>query len=455
MKAGVVAMVELPKFIERGEIARLIPVVADTSKENRAASILLATLMSVENFRKALLESVGQRVGSRAKIDCFTEVVFKGCLADIKSRPDGLIWLRVGKRSWSALVEAKIGRAQMDEEQLKGYVQLAKMNGVNAVITVSNQFAALPTHHPVLLPKKSRPAVGLYHWSWMYVLTQATLLQAEDEFDSPDQRYILSEMVRYFKHNSAGVSSFDRMNPEWRDLVVKVQSGGSLNKTLPEIENTVASWYQEQRDLCLIMSRELGRYVKLKLKKAHKDNPPCRLRDGCEELVKTAQLTCEMDVPDAAATIEVTADLRTRHISCAMRLASPRDRKKTSARVNWLLRQVEKTEPENIFVKAIWPTTAQDTMASLADLREDPAILQTDNQSLAPKHLEVIMVRDLAGKFSGIKTFIEGVEAVVPRFYEQVGQHLRAWVPPPPKPREGVSAELQAESAETPETQIP
>jgi len=120
-----------------------------------------------------------------------------------------------------------------------------------------------------------------------------------------------------------------------------------------------------------------------------------------------------------------------------------------------LLRQVEKTEPENIFVKAIWPTTAQDTMASLADLREDPAILQTDNQSLAPKHLEVIMVRDLAGKFSGIKTFIEGVEAVVPRFYEQVGQHLRAWVPPPPKPREDVSAELQAESAETPETQIP
>ena len=69
MKASVAAMVELPKFIERGEIARLIPVVADTSKENRAASILLATLMSVENFRKALLESVGQRVGSRAKID--------------------------------------------------------------------------------------------------------------------------------------------------------------------------------------------------------------------------------------------------------------------------------------------------------------------------------------------------------------------------------------------------
>jgi hypothetical protein len=445
-------MIELPAYLERGEIARLIPVVADTSRENRAASILLAALTSVKDFRKALLSSVGQRIGDRTRIDCYTEVVFKKCPPESKTRSDGLIRLRVGKRAWSALVEAKIGGAQLDAEQLKGYVQIAKMNGVDAVITLSNQFSALPTHHPVPFSKKSLSGISLYHWSWMYVLTQATLLLAEDEFASPEQRYILSEMVRYFKHDSVGVSSFDRMNPEWKGVVLKVQSGGGLNRASTEVANTVTSWHQEQRDLCLLMSRELGRQVRLRLKRAHAHNPTARIKDDSENLVKKARLEFEMEVPDAAASINVTADLRTRHVFCAMRLAAPADKKKTSARVRWLTRQLEKTDPENVFIKAIWPTKARDTMAPLAEVRADPSVLQTDNQALAPKQLEVAMGRDLAGKFSGTKTFIEQLEAVVPCFYEQVGQHLRAWVPPPPKPKERVSPELGAVVPEAPES---
>lgn len=447
-------MHELPDFLSSGEEARLIPVVAETSKEGRAASILLATLMSVDNFSKALLGTIGQRVGSRAKLECFTEVVFKTCPADIKSRPDGLLRLKVGKRTWSALIEAKIGRAELDQKQLKDYVQLAKMNGVDAVITLSNQFAALPSHHPVGLPKSILRSVDFYHWSWMYVLTQATLLLADDEFATPEQHYILREMVRYFEHDSAGVSSFDRMNPEWKDLVVKVQSGGSLSKASQEVENTVASWHQEQRDLCLIISRELERPVKLKLRKAHIDDQAVRLKEDCEELAKTAQLKCELDVPNAAAVIIVTADLKTRNVSCSMRLAAPEDRKKTSARVNWLLRQLNKTDANNVFVKAIWPTKARDTMASLTEVRKDPNILQAENKSLTPKHFEVVMVNDLASKFSGTKTFIEHVEEVVPRFYEQVGQYLRAWMAPPPKPRERIAGDLGEESSQAPESGI-
>jgi hypothetical protein len=44
-----------------------------------------------------------------------------------------------------------------------------------------------------------------------------------------------------------------------------------------------------------------------------------------------------------------------------------------------------------------------------------------------------MLIRDIAGKFSGSKTFIEQLETAVSDFYAEVGQYLRAYVPPPPQ----------------------
>ena len=42
------------------------------------------------------------------------------------------------------------------------------------------------------------------------------------------------------------------------------------------------------------------------------------------------------------------------------------------------------------------------------------------------------MIRDIAGRFSGRRTFIEDLENLIPEFYDRIGQHLRPWAPPPP-----------------------
>jgi hypothetical protein len=55
----------LPDILQSGELARLIPVVAETSKENRAASILLAGMSAVDQLSQALLGGIGQRLGTR------------------------------------------------------------------------------------------------------------------------------------------------------------------------------------------------------------------------------------------------------------------------------------------------------------------------------------------------------------------------------------------------------
>lgn len=420
-------------FIASAQRARLIPAIADSNKEQRAASILLAALAAVDEFRNTMLSTVGQRLGTRARIDCYTEVVLKKNPPNLTLRPDGLLIVTIGKKQWSALIEAKIGRADLNEEQLGHYIQLARLNNVDAVVTLSNQFAALPTHHPIRLPRSSIKTVELYHWSWMFVLTQATLTLSSREFASKDQCFILHEVVEYFKHPSTGVSSFDRMNPEWKDLVTKIRSNAPLSKSSPEVENSVASWHEEQRDLCLIMSRRLGRQVTVKLSRAHRQDPIRRLKDDCEHLVTKKELSCTLDIPDTAGPMVIEAHIDKRNVFCLMRLAAPQDKKRTLARVNWLIRQVAHCQAEDVFIKALWPGRAAATQNSLAEVRNNPGCLDSGDGSMTVQSFEVIMVSELGGKFGGTKTFIEKLEQVVPKYYEQIGQHLRAWVPSPPK----------------------
>ena len=212
---------KLPDFLASGEKARLIPVGSEGSKEGRATSILLSTLSAVHEFAHNMFGAVGVRVGSRTNIEVYREVVFSDKEGKSKLRPDGLIIINTPKGQWTALVEAKIGNSELSSDQIRDYLALAKRHKIDAVITISNQYAAIPTHHPVSLKKSDLKGVGIYHWSWMFALTEAILLLKSMGVQDEDQRFLLSEMVRYYDHPSVGVSSFGNMNAEWKDVVPK------------------------------------------------------------------------------------------------------------------------------------------------------------------------------------------------------------------------------------------
>ena len=53
-------MSDLPEVLKRGEQARLFPVLADTSKEGRALSVLLACLANVDDLGRTMLSTIGQ-----------------------------------------------------------------------------------------------------------------------------------------------------------------------------------------------------------------------------------------------------------------------------------------------------------------------------------------------------------------------------------------------------------
>jgi hypothetical protein len=85
------------------------------------------------------------------------------------------------------------------------------------------------------------------------------------------------------------------------------------------------------------------------------------------------------------------------------------------------------------------------THCGLEEAKADPQLLEAGAPGLKPNAFEVQLVRDLAGKMSGARTFIESIEKAVPEFYQQVGQRLQAWVAPPPKIVEMVEPEPDVE----------
>ena len=97
---------EIGSQLASGQIARLIPTVADSKKEERATSSLLATFMVVPSFAESVFSDAGASIGKRSRIKCYTEVNFKPLDKDKAKtpRPDGLVVISNGAKVWTALI---------------------------------------------------------------------------------------------------------------------------------------------------------------------------------------------------------------------------------------------------------------------------------------------------------------------------------------------------------------
>jgi hypothetical protein len=85
-------------------------------------------------------------------------------------------------------------------------------------------------------------------------------------------------------------------------------------------------------------------------------------------------------------------------------------------------------------------------------LRERPETAEEDGKVVTS--FEVLFARDIGARYAQRKNFIVELEQAIPEFYEQVGQHLKAWQPQAPKVKEDhteasdVSTEAFREEAE-------
>ena len=422
-----------PDYLKQGEAARLFPVLSTTSKEGRATSIFLACFSTVDVLGKKLLSSIKKGIGIRTKLEAYTEVVFHSGMVHLPDcRPDGLIIVRTGAKEWRALLETKIGKSELSGEQISHYQTLAKDNGVDCVITISNQFTVSPKYHPVEAVRKNKSRIPVYHWSWMHIRTIIDLL-LHDRKIQDTERYMLTEYSRFLSHESTGVRGFSSMPPEWTTLNSLALAGGKIRQNSVEAISVLQAWHQETKDLSLILSRDTDTYVIEKLPVRHMKDPSQRFKHELEILCKNSLLSSTLSISNAAAPLEIVADLPRRTIDVGMTLSAPQDKVSPKARANWLLRQVQTEEVNDLYIRLNWANTSQSTTIPYSELSQNPGLADTHANGKKLRSFHIFYARRIGARFTQRSKFIAEFEKVVPDFYREIGQRLLAWRPKAPK----------------------
>ena len=170
-----------------------------------------------------------------------------------------------------------------------------------------------------------------------------------------------------------------------------------------------------------------------KLPAAQTKNPDSRKKAGTKTLVENQMLVANFEIPDAASPVEVVADINQRSIYVGMALNAPQDKKSSTARLNWLLRQLKKCELDNCYVRANWPGSSAPTSYLVSDLINDPSLVTKDKEHLTVSSFMVFGSYRLGARFGQLANFITDLETNVPNFYRKVGQNLTQWKKPAPK----------------------
>ena len=425
-------MRNLPNYLVSGEDARLIPVISESNKEQRLLSPVLAAMAIVPEFTSEILGAMGVKVRKTTKIRTLTEVVFKNDKSEL-DRPDGLIILTTSGREYRLLIEAKSRNADLDLEQICKYLEIARSHGVDAVVTISNQFTANPKHSPVKVPSRLLNRVDLFHISWSFISTNIDLLIGQNSIEDDERGLILREIQRYLSHHSSGVGGFTQMNKEWKDVVKAISSGSKIRKNNDGLQATVSSWHQEQKDMCLMLSRHLLSDVVLQLPRKYKASSAEWVKATLEELLDSNCLTAKIAVPDAVSILSVSVNLARKTATNSVKLKAPEDKKSAKARVNWLLRQMSEVKDSRFEVRMHYSGSKPHYTVNLLDLKENTS-LSDDGSGGIPNYFEILFHDELGSNFSGSKKFIEIIEKNLTIFYDQGVIGLKAWQPSAPKP---------------------
>lgn len=412
--------------------ARLIPtsgINGAEEQERRATSALLAVLGAVREYGRALLKPMNAPAG---KIDCFIEVPF--LLGEKRLYPDGLVRVSRGSKTWTALVEVKTGNNVLATEQLENYLDIAREQGFDAVVTISNEIPPVSGQHPTKVDKRKLRKVALHHLAWSQVLAEAVMQKEFRGVADPDQAWILGELIRYLEHDRSGAMGMDDMGESWT-VVRDAVSAGTLRPSDKGIASVVARFDALMRFTSLNLGKRLGTEVVPMLSRKELSDPTVRAQSLSQQLCASGQLTGAIRIPDTAGLLVVTADLRSGRLTCHVDLEAPRDGRATT-RVNWLVRQL-RNAPDSARVECF---VAHSRGSSAADLlrvvRETPSALVTDPQkdirSFRVAVSSALGTKRGRGRGSFIDSVIDGVDS----FYANVLGDLKAWSAAPPKMRD-------------------
>ncbi len=410
--------------------ARLISVAGisgDAEAEQRATSALLAVLSIVRPFSKAVLTPLGASRAEKAVIETFIETTFK-LPSGHSVRPDGLIRVSYGSQEpWVALVEVKTGNAKLDKGQLESYVEVAKDQGYNAVLTISNEIPPTPGVHPSGLKLRANSKVSLEHISWTRILTTAVMERVHRGIDDPEQAWILGELIRYLEHPASGALGFDDMGEHWTAIRDGAREG-TLNKRTEGITDVSQRWDQLLGFASLKLGADIGQDVHEVVPRAQQSDPALRTKSFIDSLAGEGTLDGSLRIPNTIADLDITIDLKARQNVLSTIFDAPTD-KGGKGRIGWLVRQLTEA-PDQLVIEAYAKNARTGMAATLEDVREDPTVL-LDDAKKEPVKFRLVARSEMglarrAGKKPGFsQATINAIEA----FYGDILQNLVGYQP--------------------------
>jgi len=216
------------------------------------------------------------------------------------------------------------------------YLDWARDNEFDAVLTISNEITASTADTPVSVDKRKLKRVSLFHLSWWRILTEAIVQHRHRGMSDPDQAWLLGQLIAYLDHHKSGASGFQGMGEAW----VTVRTAAANETLRPRdggAREVAERWDQFVDYVALGLGQDLGRDVTPVRPK--RLSPEARIDETVKRLTELGKLEAALKVPDAVGNLEIEADLRTRKVTTSVQVAAPQEgRPKT--RINWLLRQL-------------------------------------------------------------------------------------------------------------------
>ncbi|WP_339671851.1 hypothetical protein [Dasania marina] len=411
---------------------RLIPVFK-LGDEMALTSVLLSAFRLIKEFKEAVFsESKIQKGGT---LYVYTEVAFKD-FPD--SRIDGLLLIvKAGVIRDAAILEMKNGKDVLDKDQVERYQKIAKLYAIPKFLTISNEFVSDATQSPVVV--KNIRGVDMYHFSWTYLLTIAHILlfKKDVSIEDEDQVEIMREVVNYLEHDKSGVVGVNQMSASWVGVVEKINAGANLKVTDDHVYGTVHSWQQEERDMALALSRELGVLVTSGDSK-YKGKLEERLKSDCKELIVNKKLESVFKVKGAVSDIKVSALFEKRTVEMMVLLKPPSDMT-YKGQLGWMKRQLDSCAKKDeklfgqiakeLYLEVLIKNSRVVERFTVFDFESAVDVLKGKEI----REFRILYLKDFGKKFSSTRKFVVVIEAMLREYYKAVIQHMVRWEPKAPK----------------------
>ena len=415
----------LEGFISHGTPSSLFPLLKPSNREGIATSILLSVFKMVPELFNELISDAEVRIGKHTTIEVFSEVKLANSQSLSRNRPDGFIYIK-NRKVWTALVEAKVDGNQLNKEQIARYLQAAKENNIDALITISDEFTSRVEQIPVEISGRGLDKIKRYHLSWRLISTAAMLLPNKNQIDDKEKSFLIDDLRHYLSNKG---KNFSRMPREWKDLCGNVSRGNPLRADEGKVSAVASAFVQEFSEMALNLTEHLLVDCTVNLPKNFTSNRQAWQNSIATSICKKHSVHCSFNIPNAANSLDVEINLFAKTISVGMEMIPPETHITNVRKISWLMGQLQNKEAQSSFVKVKWRSRASDLSVSMAELHSK-YFQNPDTNSVISTLTPMMQLSPR--EFDNPKNFIEALEKLVIRFYDEHAQYLRQAKAPKP-----------------------